>query len=97
VQLKYKNEVLNIGQDMWDAMNKHAHERGMTIDEYIAEAFTKLKETEQMQDNLEPIIHPNDKSCGGVPTGWIPSTEYDESDDLEMIKSMEQDNDKTDI
>ena len=29
---------------MWDAMNKHATERGMTIDEYVAEAFTLYKE-----------------------------------------------------
>ena len=29
---------------MWDAMNIHAAERGITIDEYIAEAFTLLKE-----------------------------------------------------
>ena len=29
---------------MWDSMNQHAAERDMTIDEYIAEAFTKLKE-----------------------------------------------------
>lgn len=29
---------------MWDAMNLDALKRDMTIDEYIAEAFTKLKE-----------------------------------------------------
>lgn len=29
---------------MWDAMNAQAAERGMTIDEYITEAFTLLKE-----------------------------------------------------
>ena len=29
---------------MWDAMNNEAQKRGMTIDEYIAEAFTLLKE-----------------------------------------------------
>ena len=29
---------------MWDAMNAQAAERNMTIDEYIAEAFTLLKE-----------------------------------------------------
>ena len=29
---------------MWDAMNKEAGSRGMTIDEYITEAFTLLKE-----------------------------------------------------
>ncbi len=29
---------------MWDAMNEEAEKRGMTIDEYITEAFTLLKE-----------------------------------------------------
>ena len=29
---------------MWDAMLVQANQRGMTMDEYIAEAFTLLKE-----------------------------------------------------
>ena len=29
---------------MWDAMNKEAEKRGMTMDEYIAEAFALLME-----------------------------------------------------
>ena len=37
-------EADQISQEMWDAMNKHAMERDMTIDEYIAEAFTLYKE-----------------------------------------------------
>ena len=54
----------------------------------------------QMMNELEPIIdmideggpvHPNDTSCGGVPSGWIPSTQYDESDDLEAAKRIEPD------
>ena len=32
---------------MWDAMNAHATERDMDISEYIAEAFTKLKNESQ--------------------------------------------------
>ena len=28
----------------------------------------------------------NEKSCGGIPVGWIPNTEFDESDDIELIK-----------
>jgi hypothetical protein len=46
VLLKYKGKEYPVDQKMWDAMNAHAAQRGMTIDEYIAEAFTKLKETE---------------------------------------------------
>ena len=38
---------------MWDAMTAHSVERGMTLDEYIAEAFTKLKEEQLKTQNLE--------------------------------------------
>jgi len=44
---------------MWDAMLQQAAERGMTIDEYIAEAFTLLKEKkllkEKRQEPGEPL------------------------------------------
>ena len=44
----------------------------------------KEKQTvsEQMQDELEPIIHRRD------------STEYDESDDIEMVKNIMDDIEK---
>ena len=49
-----KEQTYQIGQEMWDAMNLQAAERGMTIDEYIAEAFTLLKERKlTRQSNLE--------------------------------------------
>ena len=39
---------------MWDAMNLQAAKRGMTIDEYIAEAFTLLRKEKLLkQSNLE--------------------------------------------
>tara|TARA_Y100000766_G_scaffold282543_1_gene296069 strand:- start:1039 stop:1188 length:150 start_codon:yes stop_codon:yes gene_type:complete len=39
---------------MWDAMCQQAAERGMSIDEYIAEAFTLLREKKlTKQSNLE--------------------------------------------
>ncbi len=39
---------------MWDAMCSQAAQRGLTIDEYIAEAFTLLKERKLLkQSNLE--------------------------------------------
>jgi len=37
---------------MWDAMCSHAAEREITIDEYIAEAFTKLREQNREQDKI---------------------------------------------
>ena len=45
-------------------------------------AYIKMKNkqptvSEQMQDELEPIVHPH-------------PTEYDESDDLEMVKDIQR-------
>ena len=51
---------------MWDAMLQQAAERGMTIDEYIAEAFTLLKEKkllkEKRQENLDLVVDTTDPS-----------------------------------
>ena len=44
MQIKFEGKQYQISQDMWDAMSAHSLERGITLDEYIAEAFTKLKE-----------------------------------------------------
>ena len=44
MQIKFEGKEYQISQEMWDAMNAQAAERGMTIDEYITEAFTLLKE-----------------------------------------------------
>ena len=38
---------------MWDAMLAQANERGMTMDEYIAEAFRLLKENDKKYANDE--------------------------------------------
>jgi hypothetical protein len=57
LEIKHDGETYQIGQEMWDAMNLQATERGMTIDEYIAEAFTLLKERKlTRQSNLEQDI-----------------------------------------
>ena len=40
--IKFEGKEYQIGQEMWDAMNKEAEKRGMTMDEYIAEAFSLL-------------------------------------------------------
>ena len=50
MELKYEGKSYFIGQEMWDKMNAHALQRGMTLDEYIAEAFTKLKEHNENAD-----------------------------------------------
>ena len=56
----------------------------------------KIKSTsELLMDELEPIINMVDEggpvySNEDVPEGWIPNTEYDESDDIEASKKLEE-------
>jgi hypothetical protein len=52
VEINFEGKSYKIGQDMWDAMCSHAAEREITIDEYIAEAFTKLREQNRKQDKI---------------------------------------------
>ena len=57
MDINFEGQTYQIGQEMWDAMNLQASERGMTIDEYIAEAFALLKERKlTRQSNLEQDI-----------------------------------------
>lgn len=51
VEIKFEGQTYNITQDMWDAMNVQAAERGMDMTEYIAEAFTKLKNESEPQQH----------------------------------------------
>ena len=44
---------------MWDAMNTHALERGMDMTEYIAEAFTKLKNESEPKQHLRGTTKTN--------------------------------------
>tara|TARA_R100000742_G_C4263638_1_gene81500 strand:+ start:593 stop:757 length:165 start_codon:yes stop_codon:yes gene_type:complete len=53
VELKFEGKSYFIGQEMWDKMNAHAEQRGMTLDEYIAEAFTKLKEQNESRQKTD--------------------------------------------
>ena len=51
---------------MWDSMLAQAAERGMTIDEYVAEAFLLLKEKkllkEKRQEPLDLVVDTTDPS-----------------------------------
>ena len=54
MEINFEGQTYDIGQHMWDAMCSQAAQRGLTIDEYIAEAFTLLKERKLLkQSNLE--------------------------------------------
>lgn len=54
MDINFEGQTFKVGQEMWDAMNLQAAQRGMTIDEYIAEAFTLLRKEKLLkQSNLE--------------------------------------------
>jgi|TARA_R110002012_G_scaffold2398_8_gene11708 hypothetical protein len=54
LDINFEGQTFKVGQEMWDAMNLQAAQRGMTIDEYIAEAFTLLRKEKLLkQSNLE--------------------------------------------
>ena len=54
MDINFEGQTYHIGQHMWDAMCSQAAQRGLTIDEYIAEAFTLLREKKLLKEsNLE--------------------------------------------
>ena len=60
MDINCEGQTYHIGQHMWDAMCSQAAQRGLTIDEYIAEAFTLLREKKLLKEsNLEQdtIVH----------------------------------------
>jgi dTDP-4-dehydrorhamnose 3,5-epimerase-like enzyme len=67
---KYKDREMEVPDDFIMKCGQHAEERGMTLEEYIAEAFTRLKESEE----------PKEESCGGVPKGWISEETWQENE-----------------
>ena len=66
MDIKYEGNSYHIGQVMWDSMLAQAAERGMTIDEYVAEAFLLLKEKkllkEKRQEPLDLVVDTTDPS-----------------------------------
>jgi len=44
---KYKDKEMEVPDNFIMLCGQHAAERGMTLEEYIAEAFTKLKEQDE--------------------------------------------------
>ena len=63
MKLKYKGKEIEVPNDFMLKCGAHAEQRGMTLEEYIAVAFTILE-------------HNNSNSCGGTPEGWIPEEEF---------------------
>ena len=47
---KYKDQEMEVPDDFIMKCGQHAEERGMTLEEYIAEAFTMLKDSQEKHD-----------------------------------------------
>ena len=46
----YKKQEMEVPDDFIMKCGRHAEERGMTLEEYIAEAFTMLKESQEKDE-----------------------------------------------
>ena len=44
MKIKYKGDTIEVPDDFIIKCGQHAESRGMTLEEYIVEAFTKLEE-----------------------------------------------------
>jgi len=50
MKFKYKDQEMEVPDNFIMLCGQHAAERGMTLEEYIAEAFTKLKDTKEKDE-----------------------------------------------
>ena len=47
MKIKYKGDTIEVPDDFIIKCGQHAESRGMTLEEYIVEAFTKLEQQQQ--------------------------------------------------
>ena len=69
---KYKNKEIEVPDDFIMKCGIEAEKRGMTLEEYIAEAFTMLNKSEQSS------VYDNESSCGGTPEGWVSKQKFED-------------------
>ena len=72
MKIKYKGDTIEVPDDFIIKCGQHAESRGMTLEEYIVEAFTKLEQQQQqptavddaadVMSNYDPL---NDDSMQG--------------------------------
>ena len=61
---KYKNKEMEVPDNFIIKCGQHAEERGMTLEEYIVEAFTMLKNSEEHDTGTAPPITKDDSDRG---------------------------------
>ena len=47
MKFKYKDKEMEVSDDFIMLCGQHAEQRGMTLEEYIAEAFSRFEETKE--------------------------------------------------
>ena len=71
MKIKYKGDTIEVPDDFIIKCGQHAESRGMTLEEYIVEAFPKLEQQQQptavddaadVMSNYDPL---NDDSMQG--------------------------------
>ena len=71
MKIKYKGDTIEVPDDFIIKCGQHAESRGMTLEEYIVEAFTKLEQQQpptavddaaDVMSNYDPL---NDDSMQG--------------------------------
>lgn len=72
MKFKYKGKEIEVPNNFIIQCGQHAESRGMTLEDYIAEAFTMLND-EGWDANGSPT---KETSCGGTPSGWISEDEF---------------------
>jgi hypothetical protein len=61
---KYKGQEMEVPDNFIVMCGQHAEERGMTLEEYIAEAFTMLKNSEEHDTGTAPPISKDNAERG---------------------------------
>ena len=56
MKLKYKDKEIEVPNDFIIECGQHAESRGMSLEEYIAEAFTMLEKENENIDNSSKTI-----------------------------------------
>jgi hypothetical protein len=67
---KYKDQEMEVPDDFIMMCGRHAEERGMSLEQYIAEAFTMLRNSTKTKE----------ESYAGVPKGWISEEVWQENE-----------------
>ena len=56
MKIKYKGDTIEVPDDFIIKCGQHAESRGMTLEEYIVEAFTKLEEQPVAADDAANVM-----------------------------------------